>query len=1014
MLKSIWHRLAVLDRLFLLLLTILACMGNLRADASSGDSSVLILNSYHPGFIISDDEVDGIQSALDASTEVFIEYMDARRTSLSEALVELFVQEIRLKYGERRPDAIVALGNEAFEFILKRRGELFPQVPIVFCGVEGFEDDMVDAHTQITGVVDETDIRDSILLGLKLHPQARQLFVVTDHAKKGVVNQGTLEHLSRKGEIPAEVVALECGPNLSHKELLERLKAAPGDSIVFYSGICWDRDGELRAPYELLAEISRQSSVPIYVHEWMYVGHGAVGGKLHSEYDQGRIAGRMVARILAGEPVSRIPIVKGVGDRYVFDYRQLKRWAIPVSALPADSTVINREKTFYETHRGIIWGALVFLVFQSLFIAHLLTNLSRLRKAQTALVESEERLHTIYEAANRVAFVMTDSQEPDGRITEFSLGAERMFGYTREEILGKPVSVFYPRETEADPSGRRPILCEDDVGVGVESMLARKDGHQFSAMTSVYPVYNEDTQKTGALFVTFDVTELGQAREAVRESEEKYRLVVEGANDAIFIAQDGVIKFSNPMTSAILGYSSEELARIPFAEHIHPDDRSMVLQRHQSRLEGVEVPQNYSFRVTNRNGQLLWMQINAVRIQWEGRPAALCFLRDITSQKNLEAQLLHAQKMQAIGTLAGGIAHDFNNLLQAILGHADMLLLKMDEQDRAHRGVQQIVRAAQRGSDLTRQLLTFSRKIESRMVALDLNQVLERLKAMLERTIPRMITVELRLHADLWKVNVDPSQMDQVLMNLALNSRDAMPAGGTLTIETRNVVLDEEYQRSHPEVRAGRYVLLMVTDTGHGMDRETLQRVFDPFFTTKETGKGTGLGLAMAYGIVKNHEGYISCESELGVGTRFNIHLPASDLEDTPAESVETATPVGGQETILLVDDEEVIREVGADMLSQYGYRVLTASDGEGALEIYSQHKDEIDLVIMDLSMPGMGGRQCLISLLEMYPEARVVVASGYSFHGPLKEAVELGARCVIHKPYHSSEILEVIRKALE
>ncbi len=1014
MLRGICPRPAFLNALCLLVSTALCCCTAARAGESVAASRVLILSSYHPGFVSTDCKVTGVQSFLDADTEIFIEYLDAGRTGASKAFLDLFVRQLDLKYGERQPDAIVTVDKEALEFILNHGPALFPAVPAVFCGVEGFEDGMVAAHSQITGVLDDTGIADSLLQGLRLHPDAQRVFVVTDRSAAGAANRSTVESLGRKGVLPAEMVFLECSRDLPLEKLPERLKSVPRDSLVYYAGVSRECGGELLDPLKSLPEISRQSGVPLYAHDAEAVGHGAVGGKQNCGHDLGQAAGRMVARILAGEPVSRIPIERGVPERYTFDYKELKRWSIPLSSLPADSTIINREKSFYESHRGVIWGALVFLVFQSLFIAHLLTNLSRLRKAQDALMESEERLHTIYEAANRVAFVMTDSQEPDGRITEFSLGAERMFGYARDEILGKPVSVLHPRETEADPSGRRPILCEDDVGVGLESTLARKDGQEFSAMTSVYPVHNEKTQQTGALFVTFDVTELGQAREAVRESEEKYRLVVEGANDAIFIAQDGVIKFSNPMTSAMLGYSAEELARIPFAEHIHPDDRSTVVQRHRSRLEGADVPQNYSFRVTDRSGQVLWMQINAVRIQWEARPAALCFLRDITAQKNLEAQLLHAQKMQAIGTLAGGIAHDFNNLLQAILGHADMLLLRLDEQDRAHRGVKQIVRAAQRGSDLTRQLLTFSRKIESRMEALDLNQVLERLRAMLERTIPRMIHVELQPQADLWRVNVDPSQMDQVLMNLALNSRDAMPDGGTLTIETRNVVLDEEYQKSHPEVRLGRYVLLMVSDTGHGMDRETLQRVFDPFFTTKQTGKGTGLGLAMVYGIVKNHEGYISCESEVGVGTRFMIYLPASDLEDTPVETIEPLPPVGGQETILLVDDEEVIREVGADMLGQYGYRVLTAPDGETALEIYAQKKGEIDLVIMDLSMPGMGGRQCLIHLLEMDPHARVVIASGYSFHGPLNEAMELGARSVIHKPYNSSEILEVIRKTLE
>ncbi|MCU0588152.1 MAG: PAS domain S-box protein [Syntrophobacteraceae bacterium] len=1012
MYKGIRPRLATLIVGWLLLYTVV-WGGAAGADTPPAAHRVLILNSYHPGFVISDDEVAGLKSVLSENVEIFLEYMDASRMGGSQAFLELFIRQVKLKYGDRRFDAVVTLDDSAFALIRSHGSEIFPHVPVVFCGVSVLKDDMIEPGSAITGVLDAVDVKDTLLLGLKLHREARRVLVVTDRTTTGQLNRAALEALSRNGEIPAELDFLDLGAGLSAAGLLERLKAAPRDSIVYYADFHQDRNGEPVDPRRMFREVSRHSTVPVYVHAGMYVGLGAVGGRVTGGFDQGQAAGRLVARILAGEAASSIPIQNGPLGRYVFDHRELKRWSVRMAALPPDSDILHLERSFFETHRGIIWAALVFLLIQSTLIAYLLNNVSRLRRARYDLLESEERLRTIYEAANRVAFVMTDGQNPDGRITEFSLGAERMFGHTRDEMLGRPLSVLYPPETEADPSGRRPIFCEDDVGVGIESILARKDGQHFFAMTSAYPVHNEKTQQTGALFVTFDITELRQAREAVRESEEKYRQVVEGANDAIFIVQDGVIKFPNPMVMTILGYSAQELLRIPFEEHVHAEDRALVIERHQSRIRGESVPQNYSFRVIDRRGQLLWVQINAVRIQWEDRPATLCFLRDITSQKHLESQLLHAQKMQAVGTLAGGIAHDFNNLLQAILGNADMLLLKVSDPERVQRGGQQIARAARRGSDLTRQLLTFSRKIESKTETLDLNQVLVRLRGLLERTIPKTVAVDLRLEENLWKINADPGQVDQVLMNLALNSRDAMPEGGTLTIETRNVIFDEEVQKTLPEVRLGRYVLLRLSDTGHGMDQDTVARVFDPFFTTKGTGRGTGLGLAMAYGIVKNHGGYISCWSELGKGTCFEIHLPASDIEETTHEAIPRMEPTGGQETILLVDDEEVIREVGSDMLAQYGYRVLTAPDGETALEMYAREKEGIDLILMDLSMPGMGGRQCLMDLLRMSPDARVVIASGYSFEGPLKEVMELGARSVILKPYNSSELLAVIRQAL-
>jgi PAS domain S-box-containing protein len=990
-------------------------IGSIAARGEPFGPGVLVLSSYSPGFPHSDGEVSGLQSVLPEEARCFVEYLDGGRAGDREAFLDLFSRRLEIKYGARRPfRLVVAMGDDALEWARTRGARLFPDLPVVFCDVHDFKEDMAAGNSHITGVVEPLGIKDSIEVGLKLHPHARRVFLVTDSSTTGRFNRKILEGLGESGEIPAELVFLDSGKGLLLNELLTKLQEVPSDSIVYYSGFLLDRDGETLTPRQVMPIVSRNTPVPVYAHEGIYVGLGAVGGRVNNGYDHGQTVGRVVNRILGGESASQIPVHKSGSPRYMFDFRELKRWSIPLSALPADSMVINREQSFYERYRGVVWEVLVFLVLQSLVLVYLLANISRRRKAQDAMVESEERLRTIYEAANRVAFVMTDSQEPDARITEFSLGAERMFEYTRDEMVGRAVSVLYPLETETDPAGRRPILCEDDVGVGVESCLVRKSGHRFAALTSVYPVHDEKTQQTGGLFITFDISELKQAQDAVRESEEKYRLVVENANEAIFIAQDGVIKFPNPMTSFLLGYTAEELAAIAFGEHVHPEDRAMVIQRHQSRMAGEEVVQNYTFRIVNKDEQLLWMHINAVLVQWEGRSATLCFLRDITSEKNLEAQLLRAQKMQAVGTLAGGIAHDFNNLLQAILGYADMLLHKMQDGEKASHGLRQIVRAAQRGSDLTRQLLTFSRKIESKMESVDLNQVLERSYGILERTLPRMITMDLRLQEGLSQVHADPGQIEQVLMNLALNARDAMPNGGKLTIETRNMFLGEDYCGLHPEVRPGEYVLLTVADAGHGMDKETLQRIFDPFFTTKETGKGTGLGLAMVYGIVKNHSGHITCHSELERGARFEIYLPVSEGKDEKEPTVPSSPKVGGHETILLVDDDEAIRELGADILGQYGYNVLTALDGESALEIYASRKGEIDLILLDMSMPGMGGRQCLIHLVEMNPDVRVVIASGYSSHGPVKDAVLLGARSVVNKPYNISEILGVIRKALE
>jgi len=348
------------------------------------------------------------------------------------------------------------------------------------------------------------------------------------------------------------------------------------------------------------------------------------------------------------------------------------------------------------------------------------------------------------------------------------------------------------------------------------------------------------------------------------------------------------------------------------------------------------------------------------------------------------------------------------------LSYSDILLVGKDKEAPDRRGLLAIRQAARDGGDLVKGLLTFSRKGEISLRPTNLNLEVKRVREMLSRTIPKMIEIELILADDLKTVNADPGQMGQVLLNLAVNARDAMPEGGKFVIETKDVTISEEYSRTHLEVEPGEYVLLIVSDTGHGMEKEVVEHIFEPFFTTKEPDKGTGLGLATVFGIIKSHKGNIMCYSEPGTGTTFKIYLPAMVREVESDVAMTTEMPVFGTETILLVDDEDQIRELGKEMLGTAGYNVLTASNGQEALELYRNEKPEISLVILDLIMPKMGGRVCLDELLEFDSSARVLVASGYSANGPTKEALQAGAKGFISKPFEAKELLRIVRKVLD
>ena len=533
---------------------------------------------------------------------------------------------------------------------------------------------------------------------------------------------------------------------------------------------------------------------------------------------------------------------------------------------------------------------------------------------------------------------------------------------------------------------------------------------------------NIGAQIAGAIANAELFSQRRKTEDALRESEEKYWVLVQNANDAIFIAQDGRVKFPtfrapNPKFFEVTGYSSEELAKAPpttsFLQFIHPDDQKMVMDRHLRRMRGEDVPSVYSFRLLNKKGETVWVQINSVTTQWEGKPATLCFLRDISHEKKLEAQIFTAQKMEAVGTLASGIAHDFNNLLMGVQGYVSLLLFDADGNPSNGRveNLKRIEELVKSGSALTGQLLAFARKGKYEVQTSDLNGIIERTADVFGRT-KKEVNHHKRLAKDLWPVEVDRGQIEQIFLNLFVNAWQAMPRGGDLYLETGNVTLSADYLKPF-FVKPGKYAKVSITDTGIGMDKQTQQRIFEPFFTTKELGRGTGLGLATVYGIVKSHGGHINVYSEKGRGTTFTIYLPASAKE---VRDEKRAAPrvLQGKETILLVDDEETITEVVAKALKITGYNPLVARSGREAVEKYKAHRAQIDLVVLDMIMPGMGGGAAFDCLKEINPAVKVILSSGYSLDGEASLILEKGCRGFIQKPFGIQELSKKIREVLD
>ena len=513
--------------------------------------------------------------------------------------------------------------------------------------------------------------------------------------------------------------------------------------------------------------------------------------------------------------------------------------------------------------------------------------------------------------------------------------------------------------------------------------------------------------------ITHDITERKRMHDALKKSEQRLKALFDNALDAILLVDDEARYVdANPAACELLGYSREELQQLSIWDVTPPSNSNQGIDLWRDFLAAGKMSGEHTLR--RKDGTLIGVECNSVANVLPG--LHMTINRDTDERKRVEQQLRQAQKMEAVGRLAGGVAHDFNNLLTAITGYSDLMLRRLGEEDSLRSNVEEIRKAASRATALTRQLLAFSRKQMQQLKILNLNSIVSELDKMLQRLIGEDIQLTTTLDPQLGQTKADAGQIEQVIMNLVVNARDAVSMGGKITIETANVYLNNEYVQSHLGARAGRYVMLAVSDTGAGMDDETKSHIFEPFFTTKEAGKGTGLGLATVYGIVKQSNGYISVESEVGQGTAFKVYLPRVDeaAEPLTLSSLAPEKPARRRtETVLLAEDEEVVRNLTRQVLEMNGYKVLEAANGGAALMLCEEHKGPIHLLITDVVMPEMSGRKLAERLSAVRPNMRVLYMSGYTDeaiirHGVLDEGTEF-----IQKPFTPESLAHKINELL-
>ncbi|MBF8258374.1 MAG: Blue-light-activated protein, partial [Actinobacteria bacterium] len=652
---------------------------------------------------------------------------------------------------------------------------------------------------------------------------------------------------------------------------------------------------------------------------------------------------------------------------------------------------------------------------QSVYFTGIVRDITERKRAEQELRETHGKLQSLIESSPTPIVALTN----DGIVTMWNPAAEHVFGWNAEELIGRMLPIV-PNEVEFLKLRER-VIREGGFS-GVEVRRQRKDGSFIDVRLSSGAMLDSAGIVVGMMGIYEDVTERKRAEEELRTTHDKLQSLVDNSPIPIVaMTADGTMTMWNPAAERAFGWSSEEIIgqQFPMVPEGKEEEFRMLKERvfREGGFSGVEVTRE------RKDGSFVDIRLATGPIRDPGGAVVgvVGIMEDITDRKKMEKalhdseeQLRQSQKIEAIGQLAGGVAHDFNNLLTAIRGYSDLLLHRLDAGSPLRREVEEIQKAGERASSLTRQLLAFSRKQVLQPKVLDLNAVVANMDMMLRRLIGEDIDLLTVLRPGLWSVKVDPGQVEQVIMNLIVNARDAMPKGGKLTIETMNTDLGDAYVRSRLVVTEGSYVMLSVSDTGEGMNENTRSRLFEPFFTTKEKGKGTGLGLSTVYGIVKQSGGYIWVYSEPGKGATFKVYFPRVL---TAAESVKEGTKeplLRGKETVLVVEDEETVRSLVRDVLIEHGYTVLTAIDGQDAIKIGREYKEPIHLIVTDVVMPKTGGREAVESLAPHLPGVKVLYMSGYTddaivHHGVLDKGISF-----LQKPFTPDSLLRKVREVLE
>ena len=680
------------------------------------------------------------------------------------------------------------------------------------------------------------------------------------------------------------------------------------------------------------------------------------------------------------------------------------------------------EKRYVKKNGGVVWAVVRATAIRRddgsiKYWLGLMEDISERKKAQEALAESEKKYRMLFESSAE-GILIAEIENRKFRYANHTICT--MLGYSSDELCRMGIEDIHPEDEMPFVRSEFEALARGEKGLAENIPCLCKDGKKIFVNINSTKMVIDGIDCNVGFFQ--NISERLKSEEAIRQSEEKYRSILESIEEGYFeVDLNGKFTFFNNALCTILGFPSGELMQTDNRDFTSKKTARKILMVFQRIVRTGRPARILNYEIASKDGRKKILEISASLMRNADRePIGFRGLvRDVTEQLTAEkekeriaAQIRQAQKMEAIGTLAGGIAHDFNNLLMGFQGNLSLMLMEMSPDNPYYDYLTSMEDYVKRGSDLTRQILGFARGGKYEVRTTNINDLLEQSSQMFGRT-KKEITIHKKFQKNPWPVEVDRGQIEQVLLNLFVNSWQAMPTGGDIFLATENVILKEEDWDKPYALKQGDYVKIAVADTGVGMDKNTLERIFEPFFTTKEVSRGTGLGLASAYGIIKNHSGMIDVASERGHGTTFTIYLPRSDKDYLKERPVPEKT-IKGNETVLLVDDEEMVADIGERMLKKLGYRVLLAESGRKAIQIFEKAHHRIDLVILDMIMPEMGGSETFDMLKAIAPDIKVLLSSGYSLDGKASQIMKRGCNGFIQKPFNLKHFSQKIREILD